>query len=182
MASRAYFTSSNCKKRSSSSRIQFISHHHSFISPHIVWVIPDDSRRHWLGCKIYKASQCNFENQTESIPQKNNFLLCTTTRCPQIENRTPAILPSHHTTKPKRVASRVTRGYLPNWTRPSRYAVPVLYSKRDRLTSIQQNMPSKSGLFGGGFTASSQSQRAQDSQRRGSRQAYMFDESEMPEE
>merc|ERR1712187_319754 len=46
----------------------------------------------------------------------------------------------------------------------------------------QQNMPPKSGLFGGGFTASSQSQRAQDSQRRGSRQAYMFDESEMPEE
>lgn len=46
--------------------------------------------------------------------------------------------------------------------------------------SIQRNDAPKGGLSGGGFTASSQT--AQDSQRRGSRQAYMFDESEMPEE
>lgn len=46
--------------------------------------------------------------------------------------------------------------------------------------SIQRTNAPKSGLSGGGFTASSQT--AQDSQRRGSRQAYMFDESEVPEE
>ncbi|EYE98877.1 uncharacterized protein EURHEDRAFT_373963 [Aspergillus ruber CBS 135680] len=46
--------------------------------------------------------------------------------------------------------------------------------------SKQRTNAPKSGLSGGGFTASSQT--AQDSQRRGSRQAYMFDESEVPEE
>ncbi|BCR86783.1 uncharacterized protein ACHE_30770S [Aspergillus chevalieri] len=49
-----------------------------------------------------------------------------------------------------------------------------------KMDPTKQNMPSKSGLSGGGFTANSQT--AQDSQRRGSRQAYMFDESEMPED
>lgn len=58
------------------------------------------------------------------------------------------------------------------------YYFPVFNT--ERANSIQRNNAPKGGLSGGGFTASSQT--AQDSQRRGSRQAYMFDESEMPDE
>jgi len=94
-----------------------------------------------------KASQFNLNIRQDQISLNIIYyiLLCTTTRCPQIGILTLATSPSRPTTRPKRwpkmVASRVARGYLEKWTRPSRYAFSVPCSKRNRLTVFSRICP-----------------------------------------